>query len=52
MSRVDWGWVLGITVILWPFAYCALYAIRQAGRALARPIRNRTRRSRHGMEQR
>lgn len=52
MSRVDWGWVLGITVILWPFAYCALLAIRHAGRALTRTTRTLIRRSRHGMEQR
>jgi len=41
MSRVDWGWVLGVAVILWPFAFCALYAIRRGGRALTNHIRNR-----------
>lgn len=41
MSRVDWGWVLAVTVICWPIAVCALYAIRRGGRALTHIIRNR-----------
>lgn len=41
VSRVDWGWVLGITVICWPFAFCALLAIRRGGRALTHAIRSR-----------
>jgi len=41
VSRVDWGWVLGVSVILWPFAFCALLAIRRGGRALTHTIRNR-----------
>ncbi|MFB7440215.1 hypothetical protein ACFC01_17960 [Streptomyces mirabilis] len=41
MTGVDWGWVLGITVIVWPFAVCALYAIRRGGRALTTRIRTR-----------
>jgi hypothetical protein len=41
MTRVDWGWVATLTLILWPPAYCALYTIRQAGRALTRTTRNR-----------
>ena len=43
MNGIDWGWVLGITVICWPFACCALYAIRHGGRALTHTIRRRTR---------
>jgi hypothetical protein len=34
MSRIDWGWVLGVSFVLWPFAFCALLAIRRGGRAL------------------
>lgn len=45
MSRVDWGWVAAVTAIVWPFAYCALYAIRRAGRALTRTTRTHHRRS-------
>jgi hypothetical protein len=41
VTRVDWGWVATLTLILWPPAYCALYTIRQAGRALTRTTRNR-----------
>jgi hypothetical protein len=36
VTRVDWGWVAAVTVIVWPFAYCALTTIRHAGRALTR----------------
>jgi hypothetical protein len=39
VSRADWGRVLAVTVIVWPFAVCALYAIRQGGRALTNHIR-------------
>lgn len=44
MSRVDWGWVLGVTVICWPFAFCALLGIRRGGRALTRYARTHLRR--------
>jgi hypothetical protein len=36
VSRVDWGWVAAVTVIVAPFAYCALTTIRHTARALAR----------------
>jgi hypothetical protein len=39
VSRVDWGWVLGVAIICWPFAFCALLAIRRGGRALTTRIR-------------
>jgi hypothetical protein len=41
VSRVDWGWVLGVAIVLWPFAFCALLAIRRGGRALTHAIRSR-----------
>lgn len=41
MTRVDWGWVATLTVIVWPFAVCALLAIRRGGRALTHHTRNR-----------
>jgi hypothetical protein len=34
VTGIDWGWVLTITVIVWPPACCALYAIRHTSRAL------------------
>ncbi|WP_167459211.1 MULTISPECIES: hypothetical protein [Streptomyces] len=45
MIAVDWGWVAAITVIVWPFAYSALSAIRRGGRALTHTIRTHHRRS-------
>jgi hypothetical protein len=44
VTRVDWGWVATITVIVWPFACCALYAIRRSGHAITHTIRNRRQR--------
>ena len=34
MTDVDWGWTLAVTVIVAPFAYCALTTIRHTARAL------------------
>jgi hypothetical protein len=39
VTGIDWGWVAAVTVIVAPFAYCALTTIRHTARALAR--RNR-----------
>ena len=39
MNDIDWGWILGVTVVLWPFAFAALLAIRRGGRALTRTAR-------------
>jgi hypothetical protein len=36
VTRVDWGWVAAVTVIVSPFAYCALTTIRHTSRALTR----------------
>ena len=44
MTRVDWGWVFGVSIILWPFAFAACLAIRRGGRALTHSIRNRRQR--------
>jgi hypothetical protein len=44
VSRVDWGWVLGVSIVLWPFAFCALLAIRRGGRALTTHIHTRRQR--------
>jgi len=41
VTRVDWGWVAAVTAIVWPFAYCALHAIRHTRRAITRTIHNR-----------
>lgn len=43
MTRVDWGWVAAVALIVSPFAYSALTTIRRGGRALAR-TRNRRQR--------
>jgi hypothetical protein len=42
VTGVDWGWVAAVTVIVAPFAYCALTTIRRGGRALTRTVRNRS----------
>jgi hypothetical protein len=42
VTRVDWGWVAAVTVIVSPFAYCALTTIRHTARALTH--RNRRQR--------
>jgi hypothetical protein len=34
MTRVDWGWVAAVTVIVAPPAYCALTTIRHTRHAL------------------
>jgi hypothetical protein len=34
VTGVDWGWVAAITVIVAPFAYCALTTIRHTWHAL------------------
>ena len=41
MTRVDWGWVATVALIVWPPAYCALHTIRHTRRAITRTIHNR-----------
>jgi hypothetical protein len=36
VTGVDWGWVAAVTVIVAPFAYCALTTIRHTWHALIR----------------
>jgi hypothetical protein len=41
VTRVDWGWVAAVTVIVAPPAYCALTTIRHTARALTRTARRK-----------